>query len=94
MSGGLGLLIEEHRVPGSVIEWRWRPRGFFGKWQDYVIEVGALDDGHWYVRRLPHPIGGPWRAELYPSKDDAVAVATAVQAEVARALTAAGYRLL
>lgn len=81
-------------MPGSVTEWRWRPTGFFGRWQDYVVEAGQLDDESWYVRRLPHDIGGPWRAELYQSRDDAVAAARAVQSAVEPALTAAGYRLL
>lgn len=81
-------------MPDTVEVWRWRRHGFFGSWQDYVIEAGALDDGRWYVRRLPHPIGGPWRAHLYDSRDDALAVANAVQAAVEPALTEAGYRLL
>ena len=88
------MLIVEHCVPGSVEVWRWRQYGNFGRWWDYVIDAGELEDGRWYVRRLPHDIGGPWRAQLYTSRDDAFAVADAVQAAVAPALTAAGYRLL
>jgi len=90
----LALLIVEHRVPGTVEEWRWRPFGFTGRWLDYVVDAGQLDDGRWYVRRLAHTIGGPWRAQDYSCRDDAMAVAKAVQAEVEPALTAAGYRLL
>lgn len=84
----------DHQVPGSVEEWRWRRHGIFGRWWDYVIEAGALDDGRWYVRRLEHDIGGPWRAQLYATREDARAVAIAVQAAVEQELTAAGYRLL
>lgn len=83
-----------HTVPGSVEVWRWRQYGIFGRWWDYVIEAGELDDGRWYVRQLPHDIGGPWRAQLYPTRADAFAVAIAVQAAVEPELTAAGYRLL
>ena len=81
-------------MPGTVEVWRWRPYGFFGRWQDYVVEAGALDDGRWYLRRLAHDIGGPWLAELHRCRDEAMAAAKAVQAEVAEVLTAAGYRLL
>jgi len=81
-------------VPGTVEVWRWRPYEFFGRWLDYVVEAGQLDDGRWYVRRLEHDIGGPWRAGLYSGKDEAMAAAKAVQAEVEPELTAAGYRLL
>lgn len=88
------MLIQHHRVPGTVEVWRWRPRGFFGRWRDYVVEAGQLDDGRWYVRRLAHDIGGPWRAQLYSCRDDAMAVAKAVQGAVEPELAAAGYRLL
>lgn len=81
-------------MPGSVEEWRWRPYGYWGRWLDYVVEAGQLDDGRWWVRRLPHHIGGPWRAEVYDSRADAFAVAAAVQAAVEPKLTALGYRLL
>jgi len=90
----LALLIVEHQVPGTVEVWRWRPYGFFGRWLDYVVEAGQLEDGRWYVRRLEHDIGGPWRAELYSGKAEAMAAAKAVQAAVEPELTAAGYRLL
>jgi hypothetical protein len=90
----LALLIVEHHVPGTVEEWRWRQYGIFGRWWDYVIEAGQIEDGRWYVRRLAHDIGGPWRAQLYMTREDAFAVATAVQAAVEPELTAAGYRLL
>jgi len=81
-------------VPGTVEVWRWRPVGYFGKWQDFVVESGGLDDGRWYVRALAHDLGGPWRAELFDSRDEAMAAAKAVQAKVEVALNAAGYRLL
>jgi len=87
-------LIGHHTAPGSVEEWRWRPYGYWGSWLDYLIETGQLTDGRWWVRRLPHPIGGPWRAQLYPSRAEARAVALAVQAAAEPDLTAAGYRLL
>lgn len=93
MSEDVAGLIGRHTA-GSVEEWRWRPYGYWGRWLDYVIEAGHLDDGRWWVRRLPHPIGGPWRAQLYDTREEARAVAKAVQAAVEPELTAAGYRLL
>jgi hypothetical protein len=90
----LAGLIVRHTVPGSVEVWRWRQYGKWGRWWDYVVEAGALEDGRWYVRRLDHDIGGPWRAELYATREDAYTVALAVQAAVEPELTAAGYRLL
>ena len=81
-------------MSGTVEVWRWRPTGFFGRWQDYVVEAGQIEDERWYVRRLAHDIGGPWKAELFDSRDEAMAAAKAMQAKVEPELTAAGYRLL
>ena len=88
------MLIHDHVVPGTVVEWRWRRRGHFGVWSDYTVDIGALDDGRWYVRQLEHDLVGPWRAELYATEADARTVARAVLAAAEPALVAAEYRML
>jgi hypothetical protein len=92
VSENVALLIEDHQVPGTRRTWRSREFGYFGRWRDCTVEVGQLDDGRWWVRRIAHPVGGEFRAELYNSERDAIAVARAVMAEIEPALIAAGWR--
>lgn len=86
------MFIYDHQVPGTKRTWRARERGYFGRLRDCFVELGELDDGRWYVRRLAHPTGGPFRAELYGSEAEALAVARAVMAEAEPRLEAAGWR--
>ncbi|MEU6858817.1 hypothetical protein AB0B28_08090 [Glycomyces sp. NPDC046736] len=82
----------DHTIPGTVDERRWRQRGHWGTWRDYVLDLGALDDGRWYVRQLAHDLVGPWRAEVYATEKDARTVAAAVLAAARPVLEAADYR--
>lgn len=86
------MVILDHTVPGSERRWWSRRHGEFGRIRDCVVGIGELDDGRWWVRRLPHPVTGPWRAELYGSEEEAEKVARAVMAEAEPMLLAADYR--
>lgn len=92
MSERVTLVILDHTVPGSERRWWSRRRGTFGRIGDCVVSVGEVDDGRWWVRRIAHPITGPFRAELYAGEDEAMAVARAVMAEAEPLLIEGGYR--
>jgi hypothetical protein len=70
-------LIRDHRVRSSTR--RWESAGFYA-WDTAAVLVGRLRDGRWYVERYIHPRTGPYRAELYATEEDALAVAEAVMA--------------
>jgi hypothetical protein len=92
VSENVARLIVDYEVPGTRRVWRSRELGYFGRWRACTVETGQLDDGRWWVRRIAHPVGGEFRAELYASERDAITVARAVMAEIEPALIAAGWR--
>ena len=85
-------MILDHAVPGSERRWWSRRWGEFGSLRDCTVDIGEIDDGRWWVRRIAHPITGEFRAELYASEGEAVAVARAVMAAAEPLLLAEGYR--
>jgi hypothetical protein len=76
VSEDVELLIRDHRVRSSTR--RWESRGYFA-WDVATVLVGELQDGRWYVERLTHTRTGPYRAQAYPTEQEALAVAGAVQ---------------
>jgi hypothetical protein len=71
------------REPGGR---RWEAHGHWA-WDYVAVGVGQVRDrGRWYVERHSHPQIGPYRAELYATEAQALAVAVAVMAEVSAAL--------
>jgi hypothetical protein len=77
VSENVEILIRDHRDPSKTR--RWESSGFYA-WDTVTVLVGRLRDGRWYVERLTHPRTGPYRAELYATEEEALAVAAAVMA--------------
>ncbi|WP_335988587.1 hypothetical protein [Glycomyces sp. MUSA5-2] len=71
------------RLPGGRV---WESKGFY-VWDCCTVRVGQVRDrGRWYVERLDHPTIGPYRAELYRTEDEALAVAHRVMAQAKKIL--------